>query len=318
MQTTRALHWLGKSLCTVSDCFEHLKKNNEMTKISSFCTGGMLLLVLSVLSTSLASDPHSVSRPDLHRTSHLHLDLEVDFERRIFFGCVTLTLERLDPGASLLLLDAKNLNISSVTSDGRPLEYTEKESDFGDRLEIVLENSTGKVENSTGKVKNSTGKVKKSTGKVENSTEKAKNSTGKMENSTEKVKSSTGKVENSTEKVENSTVKVENSTEKVENSTEKVEVEICYSTSPSSAGLQWLTADQTKAGQSPFVYSQADQSRPLKQFPFYMRMRAHAIKRQRKKGKKCPKVAFHHKALCRPVQSTERIFFLYAHARLFL
>ena len=199
-----------------------------------------MLLVLSVLSTSLASDPHSVSRPDLHRTSHLHLDLEVDFERRIFFGCVTLTLERLDPGASLLLLDAKNLNISSVTSDGRKLEFREKESDFGDRLEIVLENSIGKVENSTEKVENCTENV-------ENSTEKLKNSTGKVENSTEKVKSST---------------------ETVENSTEKVEVKICYSTSPSSAGLQWLTANQTKAGQSPFVYSQADQSRPLKEFPF--------------------------------------------------
>ena len=35
-----------------------------------------------------------------------------------------------------------------------------------------------------------------------------------------------------------------------------VQVEISYSTSPSSSALQWLAADQTSGGQRPFVYSQ--------------------------------------------------------------
>ena len=40
------------------------------------------------------SDPSSFSRPDLCVVKALHIDLDVDFERHILFGKVTLNVER--------------------------------------------------------------------------------------------------------------------------------------------------------------------------------------------------------------------------------
>ena len=96
-------------------------------------------LVLRFITTSLAADPHSVARPDLVMTSHLHIDLEADFEKKIFFGKVVLSLEKVDPDASVLSLDVRNLTVTSVTSSGRDLAWTmTEENDFGDRLDISL------------------------------------------------------------------------------------------------------------------------------------------------------------------------------------
>ena len=50
-------------------------------------------------------------------TKHLHLELEVDFHARVLHGHVLLSVERVDPAASTLLLDVSRLQIESVQVD---------------------------------------------------------------------------------------------------------------------------------------------------------------------------------------------------------
>ena len=101
--------------------------------------GLLCLVLLRFVAASLVTDPHSVARPDLIKTSHLHIDLEADFERKIFFGKVVLSLEKVDPDVSVLSLDVRNLTVNSVTSSGQELVWNLKEENkFGDRLEIML------------------------------------------------------------------------------------------------------------------------------------------------------------------------------------
>ena len=139
-----------------------------------------LMLLLTSLPSCVPRDPHSVAKPHLVRTSHLHLDLEADFERKIFSGKVVLTLEKMSSNVSSLALDVSDLTISTMRSEGRDLAWTlEKVGDLGDKLEIELAETA-----------------------------------------------------------------------------DRFEVEISYSTSPSSSALQWLTADQTSGGKKPYVYSQ--------------------------------------------------------------
>lgn len=60
------------------------------------------------------ADPHSNGRPAEVRTTHLDLDLTLDFERHIARGTATHHLQRTDPRAPLVL-DTDDLTIESVT-----------------------------------------------------------------------------------------------------------------------------------------------------------------------------------------------------------
>jgi aminopeptidase N len=60
---------------------------------------------------SAARDVHSYSDPGRIRVRHVDLDLDVRFDRRILEGTATLTFERVDPGASSLVLDTRGLEI---------------------------------------------------------------------------------------------------------------------------------------------------------------------------------------------------------------
>ena len=106
--------------------------------------GPALMLLLTSLPCCVPrdpGDPHSVARPHLLRTSHLHLDLEADFEREIFSGKVVLTLEKMSSTVSSLALDVSHLNISRVTSGGQDLLWNVEEAEnphLGHKLEIEL------------------------------------------------------------------------------------------------------------------------------------------------------------------------------------
>ncbi|MEO8431636.1 MAG: M1 family metallopeptidase [Acidobacteriota bacterium] len=63
-------------------------------------------------------DPHSYSDPRQARVSDVALDLDVRFERRVLEGAAILTLERLVPEPLDLVLDTRDLEISSVESQG--------------------------------------------------------------------------------------------------------------------------------------------------------------------------------------------------------
>lgn len=86
------------------------------------------------------------------RLTHIDLDLDVNFEEKVLDGVATLDFERLDPEATTLVLDTKDLTINSVSlSDGenmQPLEnYTLGETDpiLGQELRIPLAENTEQV-----------------------------------------------------------------------------------------------------------------------------------------------------------------------------
>ena len=92
-------------------------------------------------------DPNSYARTDLVKTTHIHLDLEVDFTQEIFRGYVILTFEMVDPKATSVILDARNLTISKVSEEasGQILEYELGfPSGYGEKLEIKLPSSVSK------------------------------------------------------------------------------------------------------------------------------------------------------------------------------
>jgi len=93
------------------------------------------------------TDPNSYSRPDLVKATHVHLDLEVDFDKQVLAGHVILTLEKIDTNATSVVLDARSLTISKVTEElsGQVLEYEYgSPSGYGEKLEIKLPSSSEK------------------------------------------------------------------------------------------------------------------------------------------------------------------------------
>lgn len=70
-----------------------------------------------------APDSHSFSRPGQVRSSHLDLDLTLDFDQKIATGTVTHHLVRRDMAAPFVV-DTSKLNIRRVTDEaGAPLEW---------------------------------------------------------------------------------------------------------------------------------------------------------------------------------------------------
>ncbi|XP_071580347.1 leukotriene A-4 hydrolase-like [Temnothorax nylanderi] len=69
-------------------------------------------------------DSHSFALPELARVTDTHLELIVDFKRRVLKGKVILTITRL-PSINQIILDNLGLDISSVTNvlDGTPLHH---------------------------------------------------------------------------------------------------------------------------------------------------------------------------------------------------
>ena len=79
------------------------------------------------------TDPHSYSNPDQVRVESFHLQLDVDFERKVLDGLINLHVKR-QPGAAAdapLILDARGLKIRAVENTTQepgknvPVGYTE-------------------------------------------------------------------------------------------------------------------------------------------------------------------------------------------------
>ena len=86
-------------------------------------------------------DPHSYSRPDLVKTTHVHLDLNVDFDLNILVGKSILSFTKIDKETSSVILDSRNLTIHNITEEytDEKLVFTiEPQSDLGEKLEIKL------------------------------------------------------------------------------------------------------------------------------------------------------------------------------------
>ena len=103
----------------------------------------LLLLTQSAVAQVL---PHSHARPDQVKIKHLHLDSKVDFDTKRISGTVTLTLERTDPQAPLLL-DSQGLEIRGVKSEsGDALTFKQPPTrkGIGEGLAIELPDATDK------------------------------------------------------------------------------------------------------------------------------------------------------------------------------
>ncbi len=60
-------------------------------------------------------DYHSFANTDQFRVTRLELDLRVDSTNKVLYGAVGLAIKRLDPGATELVLDTRDLDITDVT-----------------------------------------------------------------------------------------------------------------------------------------------------------------------------------------------------------
>lgn len=109
---------------------------------------GQLYLVKTKDMALSPVDPNSYARSDLIKTTHVHLDVEVNFETQILDGHVVLSLERVEGETNTLLLDVRGLTIGNVTLEesGQVLEYNVgSPTGFGEKLEIQLPSSVGKT-----------------------------------------------------------------------------------------------------------------------------------------------------------------------------
>lgn len=93
-------------------------------------------------------DLHSFSKPDEWTTTHVHLDLDVEFERKVLKGTARLHLDRA-PGeaAAAVMLDSRDLKISKAEfttrerlEDWQPAEFALGDTDpmLGTPLRVVI------------------------------------------------------------------------------------------------------------------------------------------------------------------------------------
>jgi len=74
-------------------------------------------------------DIHSHARPEIARVVHVDLDLSADFDAKVLSGTATLDVTA-EPGATELILDARNLDIRSIKDgQGRALHFMMGEND---------------------------------------------------------------------------------------------------------------------------------------------------------------------------------------------
>ncbi|XP_023336732.1 leukotriene A-4 hydrolase isoform X2 [Eurytemora carolleeae] len=93
-------------------------------------------------------DPSSYARPDHVKTTHIHLDWDLDFDKKILSGECILSMEKVDNGVSCVLLDCRTISVSSVIYEPTGENLTFKidgETSFGSRMEIQLPSGSEKT-----------------------------------------------------------------------------------------------------------------------------------------------------------------------------
>ena len=94
-------------------------------------------------------DPSSFSNKD-HTIKHCDLDWSIDFNAKKISGTCAYTIIVNKPDAKHLVLDSKALDISSITANEQPLEFTlstpSKVPGFGEKLMISLPESHNQKE----------------------------------------------------------------------------------------------------------------------------------------------------------------------------
>ena len=105
----------------------------------------------AVPATKAPADEHSYAEPDKVAIKHLALDLAVDFDQKTLAGTATFDLAWKDPGAKVLVLDTRDLNITRIEAgDGTnwadvPHELATADALFGSKLSINLGQQSPRV-----------------------------------------------------------------------------------------------------------------------------------------------------------------------------
>lgn len=109
---------------------------------------GALLLPLA----AHANDPYSYAQPDQVKVTHLDLDLTLDFPHKELHGKATLALAWVNPKATALVLDTRDLKIASIEGidaqgHAHALKYAlaPRDKNLGSKLTIATPTRPGKV-----------------------------------------------------------------------------------------------------------------------------------------------------------------------------
>lgn len=106
------------------------------------------LLLISSFVSAQNTDPHSFANFDKVKVKHIDLDWNVDFNSSTLSGSAELHFDRLDPNATKLVLDTRDLTIGNVTGDnGASLSYSlsKVDANLGQALTIDIAKSTNSV-----------------------------------------------------------------------------------------------------------------------------------------------------------------------------
>jgi leukotriene-A4 hydrolase len=71
----------------------------------------------------VGKDYHSFANPESIKVTHLNLDLTVDFVKKVLVGTAELDFQKVDPNATQLILDTRDLTINSVTAMGKEVHF---------------------------------------------------------------------------------------------------------------------------------------------------------------------------------------------------
>ena len=105
-------------------------------------------LLLSQVVHAQNTDPHSFANFEQVKVTHLELDLDVDFNSSTLSGSATLLFDRVDPKATKLVLDTRDLHIGNVTGangGSLPFQLSKADANLGQALTIDIAQSTDKV-----------------------------------------------------------------------------------------------------------------------------------------------------------------------------
>ncbi|MBJ7446737.1 MAG: leukotriene A4 hydrolase C-terminal domain-containing protein [Brevundimonas sp.] len=91
--------------------------------------GAVTAIAASEAMSPIPQDIHTYAQPNIARVTHVALDLTADFAGKSLFGTATLDIAA-QPGATEIVLDARNLDIRSITdTTGQALRFTEGRDD---------------------------------------------------------------------------------------------------------------------------------------------------------------------------------------------
>lgn len=93
------------------------------------------------------TDYHSYGNPNIIKVTHIDLDLRANFEQKSLIGNAELTFERVEEGATELVLDTRDLSINKVSVDGKSVDFSLKAADenLGAALHIPVGKDANKV-----------------------------------------------------------------------------------------------------------------------------------------------------------------------------